>query len=97
MNVRQKLRAPRRLRLDDASAAVTPLRSARDKARLSKSEIKQREDEFYDDPVDLQTGMLYTVPSAQWGDAGRVFIRQSDPLPFTLLAAVPDMEIGGRS
>lgn len=60
-------------------------------------EIKQREDEFYDDPVALQTGMLYTVPSAQWGDAGRVFIRQSDPLPFTLLAAVPDFEIGGRS
>ena len=45
MNARKTLRAPRRLRLDDAGAGATPLRSARDRARLSKSEIKQRERE----------------------------------------------------
>jgi PPK2 family polyphosphate:nucleotide phosphotransferase len=45
---RQQLRAPKRLRLSDDNAALTPLRSDADRERLSKSDIKERERETTD-------------------------------------------------
>lgn len=35
------------------------------------------------------------IPSATWNNHGRVFIRQDDPLPLTVLAVIPSGFIGG--
>lgn len=57
-------------------------------------EIAQREDEDYDDPIALQTGLV-RVPVPTTPDvSGRIFIRQNRPLPATVVAIMPDVEFG---
>lgn len=53
------------------------------------TEIKVRDAEGYDDPVRLATEVLDVNIESQWSTGGRVFIRQSDPLPATILSIVP--------
>lgn len=53
-------------------------------------EIKIRSDEGYDDPVDLETGTIDIVLQGEFNSNGRVFIRQIDPLPATILAVYPE-------
>jgi hypothetical protein len=53
------------------------------------SEIKIRDDEGYDDPVGLRTGIMDVNIQPEWNSNGRVFIRQIDPLPLTILAISP--------
>ncbi len=48
-----------------------------------------------DDPLALITGTVSMNISATWSDSGRFLVRQSDPLPLTILAAIPNGEIGG--
>jgi len=56
-------------------------------------EMKQREDEDYGDPTSLLTGdKSITIPS-EWEVDGRVFMRQLDPLPFSILAVAPELEM----
>lgn len=59
-------------------------------------EHKQRETENYGDPIALATGAIEVPVESVWNDNGRIFIRQADPLPLTVLAAVPSLTAGGR-
>lgn len=56
----------------------------------------QRLDEDWDEDTDLATGVIDLQLNASWNNHGRVLIRQSDPLPIELLAAVRRVETGGR-
>lgn len=47
------------------------------------------------DPMPLHTGLYEVLPQATWNDHGRVFIRQSEPLPMTILAITPSGVTGG--
>ncbi|MEO4014819.1 hypothetical protein [Pseudomonas rossensis] len=50
----------------------------------------------YEQPLDPLTGQTEIIISNDWQGKGRVFIRQSDPLPLTVLAVIPEVTIGGR-
>ena len=52
----------------------------------------QREDENYNEPTKLLTGKAEIAITTDWNDGGRVFLRQSDPLPITFLAIIPEVE-----
>lgn len=54
-------------------------------------ELKQRDDENYDEPITPLTGLAEIRIDANWNKQGRFFVRQSDPLPVTILAAIPDL------
>lgn len=58
-------------------------------------EYKQRGNENYDDPVTLLTGIADVLIAGNWNKQGRVFVRQSDPLPLSILAVIPEVSIGG--
>ena len=53
------------------------------------TELKAREHEFYDDPIDLATWNEEINIQSEWNSNGRVFLRQVDPLPMTILSVVP--------
>lgn len=53
------------------------------------SEVKVRSFEGYDSPVDLVTGTMDVIIQSHWNSNGRVFIRQTDPVPLSVLAIVP--------
>ena len=53
------------------------------------TELKIRNEEGYDDPVALSTGVVDLNVEPQWNNNGRVFIRQSDPIPLSVLAVAP--------
>lgn len=50
----------------------------------------------YEAPIELLTGQAQIPISNTWSGKGRVFIRQSDPLPLSVLAVIPEVTIGGR-
>lgn len=52
-------------------------------------ELKIRDDEGMDDPVALKTGTAQIQMQGRWNDNGRVFIRQVDPVPISVLAIAP--------
>lgn len=58
-------------------------------------EYPQREFEFYDDPVADATGVVEVSLDTTWDKNGRVYIRQSDPLPLSVLAVIPRLNVGG--
>lgn len=45
--------------------------------------------------ADEHTGQVEVVLSSTFAAEGRVFIRQTDPLPLTILAVIPNGDIGG--
>jgi hypothetical protein len=53
------------------------------------TEIKVRSDESYDEPVALTTGVLDVNIESTWNSNGRVFIRNTDPVPASILAIAP--------
>lgn len=53
-------------------------------------ELKARDTENYDDPNNLITDTVNVITESQWNNNGRVFIRQVDPVPLTVLAIAPD-------
>lgn len=53
------------------------------------TELKLRDDEDYDEPTDLVTGPVDVNIQSQWTKGGRIFVRQTDPLPLAVLAAMP--------
>lgn len=53
------------------------------------TELKIREDETYDDPIELKTEPVDIITEANWNNNGRVFIRQIDPVPLTILSITP--------
>jgi hypothetical protein len=56
-------------------------------------EMAQREDEAYGDPTALLTGDKKITLGPSTNDNGRVKVRQKDPLPFTVLAVISDLEL----
>lgn len=58
-------------------------------------ELKQREYENYDEPTNLLTGLAEILVDSNWNKQGRIFARQSDPLPVTILAAIPEATVAG--
>ncbi|MNG26820.1 hypothetical protein D3C84_1118590 [compost metagenome] len=65
------------------------------KDKNSLYEAKTERD-TYEQPLELLTGQTAIAISNDWQGKGRVFIRQSDPLPLTVLAVIPEVTIGGR-
>lgn len=53
------------------------------------TEIKARLFEGYDQPVDLSTGKMDVIIRSEWNSNGRIFLRQTDPIPATILALIP--------
>lgn len=58
------------------------------------TEYKQRTDEQMGHPTRLATGIQEIVLDPAWNSHGRIFIRQVDPLPISILAVVPGFDIG---
>lgn len=58
-------------------------------------EYAQREFEFYDDPVEDATGKVEVKLDSIWEKNGRLKIRQTDPLPLSVLAVMPRITVGG--
>ncbi len=54
------------------------------------NELKIRDGESLDEPIELATGTVDINIQPQWNSNGRSFIRQIDPLPLTILALAPD-------
>lgn len=58
-------------------------------------EYKQRSTENYGEPIKLLTGRAEVPIIADWSESGRVFIRQDDPLPLTILGVMLNVQAGG--
>jgi len=59
------------------------------------TEYKQRSTESYDESTRLASGNIDLRIQATWNKNGRLFIRQSKPLPLTILAVIPEVSVGG--
>lgn len=59
------------------------------------TELKIRESENYDDPVEAKTEAVDIITEASWNNNGRVFVRQIDPVPLTILSITPSGFIPG--
>ena len=57
--------------------------------------MKYRTNEPYGSPVALFTGDKEFAIAPGWNTEGRIFIRQIDPLPITVLAVIPEVDVGG--
>jgi hypothetical protein len=57
--------------------------------------MKQREFEVMGAPTALLTGDKKIILKSDWNSNGRLFMRQQDPLPLTILAVVSDVRVGG--
>lgn len=53
-------------------------------------EVKVRNTETMDQPVSLKTEVIDVKIKQEWNSNGRVFIRQIDPLPATILSIMPE-------
>jgi hypothetical protein len=58
-------------------------------------EYKQRTTEPYGSPPSLKSDELLVVMTPSLGAGGQVYIRQSDPLPLTLVGLTLEVSIGG--
>lgn len=56
-------------------------------------EAKWRELEGFGEPTALLTGDKRITLTPQWNTHGRVFLRQRDPLPLTVLATIPEFTL----
>jgi len=52
-------------------------------------ELKIRDEETYDEPVALTTDVVDVIIRSEWNSNGRIFIRQVDPVPLTILSVAP--------
>ena len=60
------------------------------------NEVKARSYEGYDEPISLKTGVSEVKIQSEYNSNGRVFIRQVDPLPATILSINPSGYIPNR-
>ena len=56
-------------------------------------EVKQRSNEAYGAPIALKSGWFDIGVAASWTKEAQLCIRQSDPLPATILSVMPDVEV----
>ena len=57
-------------------------------------EMKQRQNEDMGTPTALLTGDKRITLKPDWNSNGRLFLRQPYPLPLTVLAIIPDIDVG---
>jgi hypothetical protein len=67
------------------AGSATPVSSVKD----GLYELKIRNDENYDSPVELKTDVVTVNIQPEWNSNGRVFVRQIDPVPLTILSVMP--------
>jgi hypothetical protein len=58
------------------------------------TQYKQRTNEPYGSPPALATGELLIVITPSWGSSAQVVVRQSDPLPITLMSLAMEVSVG---
>lgn len=58
-------------------------------------EIKPRTTEVYGTPPELRTEEVEIMLSPSWTEDGAIFVRQTDPLPLTILAMTLEVSLGG--
>jgi hypothetical protein len=58
-------------------------------------EAKQRTDEPYGSPPRLKTEDIKIMLTPTWQDNGQIFVRQTDPLPLTVVGMTIEVAIGG--
>lgn len=54
------------------------------------NEFKTKDFEDYDSDADLLKGKMDLIINSKWNSNGRVFLRQIDPLPMTILSICPE-------
>lgn len=59
------------------------------------TQYKQRSDEPYGTPPALLSGELEITLDGGWSDGGQICIRQSDPLPMTIVSLTAEVQTGG--
>lgn len=59
------------------------------------TEAKQRTTEPYGSPPALKSEEIPVMVTPSWSDSGQVFVRQSDPLPLTIVSLTTEVAIGG--
>lgn len=58
-------------------------------------EVKERTTEAYGAPPALKTGEVSVAVSPSWGSDGALSVRQSDPLPLTIVSVAMEVATGG--
>ena len=59
------------------------------------TEAKQRTTENYGAPPALKSEEIPLVLTPSWADSGQIFVRQSDPLPLTVVSMTAEVALGG--
>ena len=59
------------------------------------TEAKQRTTEMYGLPPALKSEEIPVMVTPSWDDSGQVAVRQSDPLPLTIVSLSMELAIGG--
>jgi hypothetical protein len=58
------------------------------------TEVKERTNQMYGTPIGLLTGTERVLQDPSWNGNGRVLVRQENPLPCTILAVIPEVDLG---
>ena len=58
-------------------------------------EYKQRAEERYGEPTQMETGVITLNIKPNWNREGTIAIRQKDPLPVSILGLAPEIHFGG--
>ncbi|WP_244973648.1 hypothetical protein [Polynucleobacter paneuropaeus] len=58
------------------------------------TEAKQRTTEIYGSPPALKSEEIPVMITPSWNDSGQVFVRQSDPLPLTVVSMTLEVSVG---
>jgi hypothetical protein len=58
------------------------------------TEAKQRTTEPYGSPPALKSEEIQVLLSPSWADSGQIFVRQSDPLPLTIVSMTAEIALG---
>ena len=58
-------------------------------------EAKQRTTEPYGSPPNLKTEDIKIMLTPSWQDYGQIFVRQTDPLPLTVVGITLEVSVGG--
>lgn len=58
------------------------------------TEAKQRTTEPYGSPPALKSAEILVMLTPSWADSGQVYVRQSDPLPLTIVGLTLEVSIG---
>lgn len=87
----------RRKSITKVSLIVTQSRGAKigkDADHLREPKPRRVSDGYYS-PNALQDDLIESYIDADWDTQGRVFVRQDDPLPLTILGLIADVSVAG--